>query len=61
MKKIYVQPITEIIHIEVRQTVLVGSLLDHADSKRRDFEIEGTINNDVGEDRLPHYSAWDEQ
>ena len=51
MKKIYVQPITEIIHIEVRQTVLVGSLLDHADSKRRDFEIQGTINNDVGEDR----------
>lgn len=59
MKKQYIIPNTEIIKADCGD-LMIGSDLDHADSKKYDFEVE---NEDLFEQQLyrPQYNVWDEE
>ncbi len=59
MKKQYIIPNTEIIKADCGD-LMEGSMYDHADSKKYDFEVE---NEDLFEEQLyrPQYNVWDEE
>ena len=59
MKKQYIITNTEIIKADCGD-LMIGSDLDHADSKKYDFEVE---NEDLFEEQLyrPQHNVWDEE
>ncbi len=62
MKKKYIKPEFEVISSDLRATVMIGSNLDHAESKRRQEEIEAAMEEeeDSPEWGKVNYHLWDD-
>ncbi|MGM9713072.1 MAG: hypothetical protein ACI3Y5_03010 [Prevotella sp.] len=62
MKKKYMKPEFEVIYSQLLPTVMIGSNLDHAESKRRQEEIEAAMEEeeDSPEWGKVNYRLWDD-
>ncbi len=62
MKKKYMKPEFEVIYSQLLPTVMIGSNLDHAESKRRQEEIEAAMEEeeDSPEWGKVNYHLWDD-